>query len=186
MSDYNTQTARFLAAIATCMPEISSDVMQGWIESPKALQKALREAFCPPTKYVIDCDADPFLPEGWKVESHKKGGRLEWDPASIRLHLSPNQQSLQYIVGNELQKELENQPVLNANVLDYLLAHQELILKEWRSKCVFFWGTIYCDPDGYLRVRYLVWSGEHWSWNFRRVAFDFYGDCPAVCSQVSS
>lgn len=25
-------------------------------------------------KYIIDCDADPFVPEDWKVESHKKGG----------------------------------------------------------------------------------------------------------------
>ena len=30
------------------------------------------------TKHIIDCDAAPFLPEGWKgVKFHKKGGMLE-------------------------------------------------------------------------------------------------------------
>jgi hypothetical protein len=44
-------TATFLASIATCLPrDISGDVMQGWNQNPKALQKALREALCPPTE----------------------------------------------------------------------------------------------------------------------------------------
>ena len=30
------------------------------------------------TKHAIDCDADPFIPEGWKVESHSKQGKIEW------------------------------------------------------------------------------------------------------------
>jgi len=30
------------------MPELSGDVMQGWIQNPKAVQKALSNAFCPP------------------------------------------------------------------------------------------------------------------------------------------
>lgn len=45
---YDRQTATFLAAVGQNMPEISGDVMQGWIENPKALQKALRVALCPP------------------------------------------------------------------------------------------------------------------------------------------
>ena len=46
---YHTQTARFIAAIADAMPsDVPADVMQGWIESPKALRKALTEALCPP------------------------------------------------------------------------------------------------------------------------------------------
>ena len=46
---YHTQTARFIAAIADAMPsDVPSDVMQGWIESPKALRKVLTQALCPP------------------------------------------------------------------------------------------------------------------------------------------
>ena len=82
-------------------------------------------------KHVIDCDAAPFCPEGWKVESHKKGGQLEWSAEKISLYLSAGQKNGKWIVGNELRKELENQSVLNANVLDYLLAHPEVSSGQW-------------------------------------------------------
>jgi hypothetical protein len=45
---YDRQTATFLAVIAENLPPIPGGVMQGWIENPKALQKALRTALCPP------------------------------------------------------------------------------------------------------------------------------------------
>ena len=70
---YDRHTAKFLAVIGENMPEIQSDIMQGWIENSKTLQRVLRDAFCPPTKHqaedapiehVIDCDADPFVPHG--------------------------------------------------------------------------------------------------------------------------
>lgn len=45
---FDGQTARFLAAVATCMPSLQGDVMQGWIDNPKALKKALAGALCSP------------------------------------------------------------------------------------------------------------------------------------------
>lgn len=45
---YHKQTADLIARIAQNMPEMDPTTMQGWIENPKALQKALREALCPP------------------------------------------------------------------------------------------------------------------------------------------
>jgi len=45
---YDRQTAKLLAVIGENMPELSGDVMQGWIENPKSVQKVLKEAFCPP------------------------------------------------------------------------------------------------------------------------------------------
>ena len=44
---YHKQTAKFLAMVAQNIPEMSSDVMQGWIQNPKALKKALAP-LCPP------------------------------------------------------------------------------------------------------------------------------------------
>jgi len=41
MSSFCNQTAKFLATVAQNMPELSGDVMQGWIENPRALQKLL-------------------------------------------------------------------------------------------------------------------------------------------------
>lgn len=56
MSDqetYHKQTAKFLSSIATCMPKLSNNVMEGWIDNPKALQKVLKEALCPPEEERI-------------------------------------------------------------------------------------------------------------------------------------
>ena len=43
---YHTQTAEFIATVAQNLPEMSSDIMQGWIENPKGLQKFLT-GLCP-------------------------------------------------------------------------------------------------------------------------------------------
>jgi len=45
---YDRQTAKFLAVVGENMPDLSGDVMQKWIQNPKAVQKALSNAFCPP------------------------------------------------------------------------------------------------------------------------------------------
>lgn len=45
---YCAHTAKFLGCIAQAMPEMPSDIMQGWIENPKSLKKILSEALCPP------------------------------------------------------------------------------------------------------------------------------------------
>ena len=119
------------------------------------------------TKHLIDTDADPFLPDGWKVEKHQKAGQLEWNPARVKLYLSKHQKGGKYIGGHDLRKELENQPVMNANVLDYLLAHPDLIPESWKGKVVFFWGTIYRGADDDLYVRFLGWLGSRWDWNYR-------------------
>ena len=132
-------------------------------------------------KTIIDCDKDPFCPKDWIVEEHKKGGKLEWNPKNISLYLSENQKK-DWIKGNELREELKGKPVLNANVLDYLLAHPELIPEEWKGKYVFFWGTIYRDSDGSLNVRYLGWNGERWNWSFNWLDNVWYDVCPAAVS----
>jgi len=128
---------------------------------------------------LIDCDANPFIPAGWSVEEHKKGGPLKFDPSKISLYLSKKQKKGS-IEGNDLRKELANQPVLNANVLDYLLAHPELIPEEWKGKAVFFWGTIYRHSDGYLCVRCLLWNGSEWYWSYCWLVSDFYSGHPAA------
>ena len=44
---YDRQTAKFLAVVGENMPEISDDVMEGWIQNPGSLQKFLK-GLCPP------------------------------------------------------------------------------------------------------------------------------------------
>lgn len=43
-------TAKFIAVLAENLPRIDVDVMEGWIKNPKALQRALSESLCPPSR----------------------------------------------------------------------------------------------------------------------------------------
>jgi hypothetical protein len=116
-----------------------------------------------PIDHVIDCDADPYVPAGWKAE-HQREGQFKWAPSHVQLYLSEPQKKGTRIGSNKLRKELNGKPVLNANVLDYLLAHQDLIPEEWKRKYVFFWGTVYRDQYDQLCVRGLRWNGCKWRW----------------------
>jgi hypothetical protein len=84
------------------------------------------------------------------------------------------------IDGNKLRKELKGKPIYNANLLDYLLANYHLIPEEWKSKYVFFWGTIYRDSDGDLYVRYLCWLVGRWRWGAAWLDDGWYGARPAA------
>lgn len=132
-------------------------------------------------KHVIDLDADPFIPDGWKVEEHKKGGQFEWDPAKVRLFLSEHQKDGKVIGGNDLRKEMAKKPAFNANLLDYLLANPSLIPEDWKGKAVFFWDTIYRYSDGnLLHVRFLYRDGKGWDWNYVWLGSDWNDDNPAA------
>lgn len=132
-------------------------------------------------EHLINCDANPFCPNGWEVVEHKKGGQMKWDMAKQAgaLYLSKKQEG-GVIGGNKLRKEVENQPVLNANVLDYLFANPHLIPEEWKGKYVFFWGTIYRRSDGLLVVRCLGWDGGEWRWYYRWLVYGFDSGIPAA------
>lgn len=129
---------------------------------------------------VVDLDADPFIPSGWKVEVHQKGGNFKWDATKVRLHLSKKQQGGKVLEGNELREELKGQPVYNANLLDYLLKNPHLIPEEWKGMYVFFWGTIYRYSDGDLGVRCLCWDGGRWHWRSFWLDGDWRGGSPAA------
>ena len=136
-------------------------------------------------EHVIDCDVDPFVPSGWTVESHTKGGQFAFNSARIKLYFSRNQQDGKVIEGNELRKELANEHVLNANVLDYLLAHPKLIPEEWKkdkrgnTRYIFFWGTIYRSRDN-LYVRSLYWSDGVWVWYSNWLGRGWHDGYPAA------
>ncbi len=131
-------------------------------------------------KHLIDLDADPFVPDGWEVIEHIKGGQFVFDPAKVTLHLDEAQKNNGVIVGNELRLKLKDRQIYNANLLDFYLKNPRLIPEEWKGKAVFFWGTIYRDSDGDLCVRCLVWSGCGWDWDFYWLGFNFRDFGPAA------
>lgn len=83
-----------------------------------------------------------------------------------------------YISLEKLRLQIEAAEVLNANVLDYLIAHPELIPEEWKKiKGIIFYGTVY--KFGGECVRFLRWRAGKWDWNFIYIdgwwGFDFRG-----------
>ncbi|TAK05350.1 hypothetical protein EPO33_05305 [Patescibacteria group bacterium] len=117
---------------------------------------------------IIDCSLQPMIPEGWSIREEDQiksrfQGELIWSPEKIGLHLDEAQKTGS-IVGNELRKKLEGQPVLPAKVLDYLLAHPALIPPDWKGKYVYFWGSVYRRSDGNASVRCLYWGDRGWYW----------------------
>ncbi len=77
--------------------------------------------------HVIDCDADPLVPQNWQVLEHQKGGLVRWSDLSISLYLDRGEQKQNERIQSYLRRALKDQKVLNANVLDFLLEHPELI-----------------------------------------------------------
>lgn len=128
-------------------------------------------------RHIVDCDTVPLVSESCSIEEHRRGGQLPLDMSKVKFHLSRNQVDGNVIEGNKLREELVSKPILNANVLDYLLLHQVLIPEEWKrdgNKCVrwiFFWGTIYRNSKNNLFVRYLFWSRSNgmWDWDYRQL-----------------
>lgn len=151
-----------------------------------------------PIEHAIDLGADPFLPDGWSVEEHQKGSvaKLErrgddlyLDGKKIEFWLSKPQKKGNSIMGNELRKELAKMPVLNANVLDHLLKHPQLIPETWKqdadgnTRYIFFWGTVYRDSGGSsLCVRCLYWYGGAWNWGLDWLGHDWDSGRPAAVS----
>jgi len=130
--------------------------------------------------HIIDCDAQPFTPDGGSVEEHQKGGTFTWDASQVELYLASGQKNGRVLEGNLLRKEMAKKVPFNACALDYLLANPHLIPEEWKGKYVFFWGTVYRYRDGSLYVRCLCWHVGRWSWGDHWLVYDFRGDNPAA------
>lgn len=146
----------------------------------KFRQVLLNQASITEVSHVIDCDANPFIPDGFIVEEHRQGGSLQWDPTKVSLYFTAGQKDGKVIQGNELRKEMTKKSVMNANVLDYLLANPHLIKEKWKSMFVSFWGTIYRNDNGLMYVRYLYWSASRWRWSIIWLGNDWHSCSPAA------
>jgi len=57
---------------------------------------------------------------------------------------------------------------------EYLLEHQELILKEWRGRhYLVFPGTVWQDSAGHRIIPCLDWRGDKWGMDFRWLGGDW-------------
>jgi hypothetical protein len=123
--------------------------------------------------FVIDLDADPeFVPGGFEVIEHRRGGLVTWNPhkPKIELYITPDQRK-GIVPGGKVLEELEKfeGTMVNANLLDYLAnsvaTKPWIIPDDWknveqsRTKHILFWGTRYKFESG-ICVRTLDWSAD--------------------------
>jgi len=125
----------------------------------------------------IDCNSPAYLPDpSWKVLDDSQAGTFIFNQATVRLITltSPRSQEKGEIFGEKMKLS-----PCHANVLDYLLAHQELIPESWRDKIIIFTGTVYGDPAGNRLFRTMIyWNG---SWDWSRCYFEeLYENCAAI------
>ncbi|MFA5934834.1 MAG: hypothetical protein WC827_03055 [Candidatus Paceibacterota bacterium] len=118
----------------------------------------------------VDLDAKPFIPEGWSLAKnedgtpcHRQGGKWNYDRTKIKAYTSKSQLKGHGVKWPDLYKELEDQLVINANLLDFYLKHKHLIPLNWNNSIILFCGTTYRDCNNQLRVRYLHHNGNDWA-----------------------
>jgi hypothetical protein len=130
------------------------------------------------TTHTVNADATPRPPSGWTIESHRGMGetRLELRDGCLLANscevtrFVSERQKTGSIRGYDLATELVGRPVLNATVLDCLIAHQDLIPEDWKTGATYFWGTIFRDSGGRDHVRCLYWRDDRWD------SFDYWLD----------
>lgn len=88
----------------------------------------------------IDCDATPRVPNSCKVLSHRKHGVFKWSPSNFDLWCPEGESYSGFDVFRFLGDESS---LLNACVLDFLLANPAYIPSEWEGKNIAFAGTVY-------------------------------------------
>ncbi len=130
-----------------------------------ALRKVIAgEAHIVLKRPIVDFAAPPFIPEGWKLRSHRRDGffgkPFEFNIDVVVPWNVHQQRTDQWMSGDEMERAARGLPVMNACALDFFLENKHLIpasfkklLKE--NKYILFWGTIYEVPGGKLGVRSL-------------------------------
>ena len=117
-------------------------------------------------KYWLDLDAAPSCDaKRFTIDRHIKQGNVLWSSKRLMPYRTRLQQrGYSGINGRRILRTLNRfdaMPILNANALDFLLEHQDLIPMFCRNIELHFWGTIYRETKGDRFVRYLHWN-EKW------------------------
>lgn len=165
---FDPQTKKFCAAVVEALPELSEDVMQGWIGNPKGLQKVLRDGLCPPEVVVPAPAPAPEVPLDFtvRVDRAVKPAYPSWSdkvmhpelecagPAEFNLQrdveqwLHPDQPSV--VKGDVIYKALKRDNALADQLgLADLLAIQAkgiaVFRKLYAGKAVFGWKSVVRD-----------------------------------------
>ncbi|HXK31237.1 MAG TPA: hypothetical protein VJZ94_00595 [Candidatus Paceibacterota bacterium] len=184
---FDRQTKKFCSAVVDALPELSEDVMQGWIGNPMGLQKVLLIALRlpqvvptpePPLDFIIRVDRSvrPTYPEWMKKVMHpdlEGTGPAEYDLQRQIEEWPHDDQKTGVVSGNIIYKALKHDNALADQLgLADLFAIQvkgiAVFRKLFAGKAVFGWKSVVEDRCGHLYVPYLYEGGDgvvlYWSW----------------------
>ncbi|MEI7620601.1 MAG: hypothetical protein WCJ57_03465 [Candidatus Falkowbacteria bacterium] len=126
---------------------------------------------------LVDLSAKPFCPEQFLVEKHVGWGFWEFNHKLNLYYLKKRRKEVVRI--SSLCEEFLDSQLLNANVLDYLLANQKDIPEKLKGQRIYFLGTIYAHSPKTLCVRYLFWNDSEWSWGVNCID-NFFSDKDSI------
>jgi hypothetical protein len=126
-----------------------------------------------------------FLGENWKIEEDNKMSTLDLSDITL---INTLKVSEKYISGEQNLERLKNQNTisLNANAFRYFWENQDKMPKDWSEKVdgnilfIYFWGTIFRDPDGNRFVLCLSRFEGWWYWLTPWLGYDWDRSDPSV------
>ena len=145
---------------------------------------------------TVDLAAEPRLPFPTAlIASHESGGIVSIESRTDSLYVDAkkvvlfrSERQSEGVKGRELYDELTGKPVLNANVLHFLIQNPEFIPNtvEWKKQgegdeiMIYFWGTIFGHPNGDHCVAHMEWNGASWKWSCSSIQNWWLANQPAA------
>lgn len=129
------------------------------------------------------------LGKGWGIKEHHGGDVVTIEKRSPNdLYIGGKKVVLyrtkrEVASGHTLKHELQGQPILNANVFDFLWDNKQFIPEDWKRdrRTISFLGTILNDPDGNLRARTLYFHEGSWHAYERQLDKEWTNSLVALC-----
>ena len=193
-----SQIAKFHSAVIENLPELSAEVMQGWIENPKAVAKVLA-AFAPVVKdkevetvsglVSVDRAIRPIYPDWVKEVLHpelENSGPAEYDVGQLEQWLHDGQKNGGWVKGQVIYDHLKATDTLKdcASLRDLEEIQKKgvsFFREHFQGKVVYGWKSVVRRAGGYLFVPFLCEDGgevmQCWYW----LGDDWLGSYPALC-----
>ncbi len=93
---------------------------------------------------TLNLDVEPASRESWRPKATRGNGELVIDLEKIVLTQCHPDGFPNFVLGQRIMDEYQDQPVLPAHLVDYLFDHQEEIPESWKKrKLILFLGTVY-------------------------------------------
>ena len=170
MTDVPNWYTAFVGSVVSNLPrDIDESTARGLIDSPEALEQALRGLLGGVEGAgSIDPNA-PFqndkTSEGWELlEDQPEPDRISADSVELAIFIEEGEPDL---IGEDMVEHVLAIPSkLGQRHAEYLMDHPQVIPEEFRRYSVIFPGTVWTDSVGNHYVPYIRYRQEVWALDF--------------------